>query len=163
MFNVLRDDFASAQRPLADPVLQDSPRDAFTDTLGRHLFTYYLWDLDPLKGPGSLIERFYQQTGAETGSWGNLFDNMSRVAMDFEAEPLPVLSLYPMPESKALEDWSLPITEITGKDLRGNLGISGKAAQGAGTNTAGMSEHQPLRDTGGYRRPVASTLRVPGP
>ena len=35
-------------------------------------------------------------------------------AMDFEAQPLPVLSLYPMPESKALEDWSLPITEITG-------------------------------------------------
>ena len=115
MFNVLRDDFAFALRPLADHVLQDSPRDAFTDTLGRHLFTYYLWDLYPLKGPGSLIEQFYQQTGVETGSWGNLFDNMSRAAMDFEAEPLPVLSLYPMPESKALEDWSLPITEINGK------------------------------------------------
>ncbi len=28
-------------------------------------------------------------------------------AMDFEAEPLPVLSLYPMPERKALEDWDL--------------------------------------------------------
>ncbi len=35
-------------------------------------------------------------------------------AMDFETELLPVLSLYPMPEPKALEDWSLPITEITG-------------------------------------------------
>ena len=36
-------------------------------------------------------------------------------AMDFEADPLPVLSLYPMPEPKALEDWTLPITGITGK------------------------------------------------
>ena len=35
-------------------------------------------------------------------------------AMDFEAEPLPVLSLYPMPEQKALEDWSLPITGVNG-------------------------------------------------
>ena len=34
--------------------------------------------------------------------------------MDFGAQPLPVLSLYPMPEPKVLEDWSLPITEITG-------------------------------------------------
>ena len=36
-------------------------------------------------------------------------------AMDFEAEPLPVLSLYPMPETKALEDWDLRLTDITGK------------------------------------------------
>ena len=36
-------------------------------------------------------------------------------AMDFEAEPLPVLSLYPMPERKALEDWDLRLTDITGK------------------------------------------------
>ncbi len=35
-------------------------------------------------------------------------------AMDFEAQPLPVLSLYPMPEPKALEDWSLPVTGLTG-------------------------------------------------
>ena len=35
-------------------------------------------------------------------------------AMDFEAEPLPVLSLYPMPEQKALEDWSLPMTGVNG-------------------------------------------------
>ena len=36
-------------------------------------------------------------------------------AMDFEAEPLPVLSLYPMPEPKVLEDWSLPVTEVSGR------------------------------------------------
>ena len=36
-------------------------------------------------------------------------------AMDFQAMPLPVLSLYPMPEVKALEDWSLHLTDTTGK------------------------------------------------
>ena len=76
MFNVLKEDFAFALQHLADLESQDSPRDAFADTLGRHLFTYYLWDLYPLKGPGCLMEQFYQRTGAESGSWGNLFDHI---------------------------------------------------------------------------------------
>ena len=37
------------------------------------------------------------------------------VAMDFEADILPVLSLYPMPEQKALEDWEMKLTDIRGK------------------------------------------------
>ena len=36
-------------------------------------------------------------------------------AMDFKAMPLPVLSLYPMPEVKELEEWSLQLTDTTGK------------------------------------------------
>ena len=36
-------------------------------------------------------------------------------AMDFEAEPMPVLSLFPMPEPQALEDWEMSLTDITGK------------------------------------------------
>ena len=75
-FNALRDDFAFALKNLADLELRDSPRDAFTDTLGRHLFTYYLWGMYPLKGPGSLIEQFYQQTDPESEYWGNLFDHI---------------------------------------------------------------------------------------
>ena len=76
MFNVLKDDFAFALQNLADLELRDSPRDAFTDTLGRHLFTYYLWGMYPLKGPGSLIEQFYQQTGPGSEYWGNRFDHI---------------------------------------------------------------------------------------
>ena len=75
-FNVLGDDFAFALHNLADLELQAGPRDAFTDNLGRHLFTYYLWGLYPLKGPGSLIEQFYQQTGPGSEYWGNLFDHV---------------------------------------------------------------------------------------
>ena len=77
-FNVLKDDFGFALRNLPDLELRDSPRDAFIDTLGRHLFTYYLSDMYPLKGQGSLIEQFYQQTGSESEYWGNLFDHVGR-------------------------------------------------------------------------------------
>ena len=76
MFNVLRDDFAFALQHLADLEFQDRPRDAFTDTLGQHLSTYYLWGMYPLTGPGSLIEQFYQETGPESEYWGNLFDHI---------------------------------------------------------------------------------------
>ena len=38
-------------------------------------------------------------------------------AMDFEAHILPVLSLYPMPERQALEDWEMKLTDIRGKTV----------------------------------------------
>ncbi len=76
MFNVLRDDFAFALIHLANLELRDHPLDTFVDTLGQHLFAYFLWGHYPLKGPESLIERFYQQTGPETEYWGNLFNHI---------------------------------------------------------------------------------------
>ena len=75
-FNALRDDFAFALQNLDGLELRNSPGDTFTDTLGHHLSTYYLWGMYPLTGPGSLIEQFYQQTGPESEYWGNLFDHM---------------------------------------------------------------------------------------
>lgn len=36
-------------------------------------------------------------------------------AMDFEAEPLPVLSLFPMPERQAQTDWEMKLSDLTGK------------------------------------------------
>lgn len=36
-------------------------------------------------------------------------------AMDFEAEPLPILSLFPMPEPQSLADWRMSLTDVTGK------------------------------------------------
>ena len=36
-------------------------------------------------------------------------------AMDFEAEPLPILSLFPMPARLALADWEMSLTDIAGK------------------------------------------------
>ena len=36
-------------------------------------------------------------------------------AMDFEAEPLPVLSLFPMPAPLAPADWKMDLTDLTGR------------------------------------------------
>ena len=38
-------------------------------------------------------------------------------AMDFEAEPLPVLSLYPMPAERALCEWRLSLADASGRSL----------------------------------------------
>jgi DMSO/TMAO reductase YedYZ molybdopterin-dependent catalytic subunit len=35
--------------------------------------------------------------------------------MDFEAEPMPVLSLYPMPSERPLEQWRLALTGVGGE------------------------------------------------
>ena len=42
------------------------------------LFTYYLWDVYPLRGETSLLERYYQQTDGERSYWANLFDYVGR-------------------------------------------------------------------------------------
>ena len=39
-------------------------------------------------------------------------------AMDFEADPLPVLSLFPMPARRALEEWELVLTDVDGRLAR---------------------------------------------
>lgn len=35
-------------------------------------------------------------------------------AMDFDAEPMPVLSLFPMPARRALAEWKLLLTDVAG-------------------------------------------------
>ena len=49
-----------------------------TDTLGEHLFAYYLWGVYPLTGNGSLLERFYEKTEQDRERWSRLFDNVGR-------------------------------------------------------------------------------------
>ena len=48
------------------------------DALGEHLFTYYLWDMYPLRGMESLLERFYEQTDSNREHWANLFNYVGR-------------------------------------------------------------------------------------
>ena len=50
-----------------------------TDTLGEHLFIYYLWGVYPLTGDGSLLERFYEKTRKDRIRWSHLFDYVGRV------------------------------------------------------------------------------------
>ena len=48
------------------------------DFFGQHLFTYYMWDIYPLKGAESLLERYYQKTISDREHWAKLFGHLGR-------------------------------------------------------------------------------------
>ena len=73
VFEVLRGDFELA---LQHAGRQERLRGELSDPLGRHVFAYYMWDVYPLRGETSLLERYYQQT--ERAQWGNVFDYVGR-------------------------------------------------------------------------------------
>ena len=77
-FEILRDDFVLALDHLADlKEIKVSIRE-LPDMLGQHLFAYYLWEVYPLNGEESLLERFYEKTKNDTQRWANLFDHVGR-------------------------------------------------------------------------------------
>ena len=49
-----------------------------TSALGKHLFTYYLWEVYPLTGDDSLLEKFYEKTKENKERWPHLFDYVGR-------------------------------------------------------------------------------------
>ena len=66
-FEILRDDFA-----LALDYLSKFENGEIVDTLGEHLFTYYLWEVYPLQGEDSLLEKFYEKTKNNPQRWATL-------------------------------------------------------------------------------------------
>ena len=72
-FEILKDDFALALNHL--PKFEDGE---IADTLGEHLFAYYLWEVYPLQGEESLLERFYEKTTEDKQWRANLFDHVGR-------------------------------------------------------------------------------------
>lgn len=77
-FDILREDFEFALdhlELLAE--IEGSHRDII-DTLGQHLFFYYLWEVYPLSGKNSLLEQFYENTNEDRQRWSNLFDHIGR-------------------------------------------------------------------------------------
>ena len=77
-FEILRDDFVLALDCLADlKKIKVSIRE-LPDLLGQHLFAYYLWEVYPLNGEESLLERFYEKTIEDKQRWANLFDHVGR-------------------------------------------------------------------------------------
>ena len=78
IFEVLRDDFVLALDHLADlQEIKVSIRE-LPDLLGQHLFAYYLWEVYPLNGEESLLEKFYEKTIEDKQRWANLFDHVGR-------------------------------------------------------------------------------------
>ena len=75
-FKILQEDFNFALQHLSDFKDRNRFEEEPIDILGDHLFTYYLWDLYPLEGDGSLLEQYYQRTDNSPEYWGNLFKHI---------------------------------------------------------------------------------------
>ena len=72
-FKILQEDFVFALQHLSDFKNRKPFGEEPINVLGEHLFTYYLRDLYPLEGDGSLLEQYYQRTDNSPEYWGNLF------------------------------------------------------------------------------------------
>lgn len=72
-FEILRDNFVFSLDHL--PKIEDGE---IVDRLGQHFFIYYLWEVYPLKGKDSLLERFYEKTKNDPQWWARLFDHVGR-------------------------------------------------------------------------------------
>ena len=77
-FEGLREEFDFALQHIADFEGQELLGGEPSYILGQHLFTYYLWDVYPLQGRESLLERFYKATDDHRESWARLFDYVGR-------------------------------------------------------------------------------------
>lgn len=71
-FEILRGELEYALENLKI-LVAESPEEEPIDRLGQHLFTYFLWDVYPLTGEGSLLERFYEKTADDRKRWVELF------------------------------------------------------------------------------------------
>ncbi len=76
IFEILKDDINFALQHLSDFKKHDLIARHPIDVFGERLFNYYLWEMFPLKGQESLLERFYQQTDKKREHWANLFKDI---------------------------------------------------------------------------------------
>lgn len=77
LFDELRDQFEFAlEHQDCLKQLKRSGGKTASDSLGRHLFYYYLWGFSPLTGPGSQLEVFYQEIDGERSHWVTLFGHI---------------------------------------------------------------------------------------
>jgi hypothetical protein len=77
-FEILRGEFEYAIENLNILANEKGDGRELIDRLGQHLFTYYLWEVYPLTGDESLLERFYDKTKDNRKRWGQLFDHVGR-------------------------------------------------------------------------------------
>ena len=83
-FEILRDDFDFALQHLTDFKKRNAPGKELIDSLGQHLFHYYLWETYPLResvgedNRCALLEQFYQRTDEDRERWANLFNYVGR-------------------------------------------------------------------------------------
>jgi hypothetical protein len=78
IFEILHDEFEYTVENLNILTYTENDRKGLVDRLGQHLFTYYLWNVYPLRGNESLLERFYDKTTDDRERWAQLFDYVGR-------------------------------------------------------------------------------------
>ena len=78
-FDTLREDYAFAVENLSHFNSEQPLGEKLVDILGQRLFIYYLWEMYPLRGAESLLERYYQATNDNGEQWANLFDYVGHV------------------------------------------------------------------------------------
>ena len=77
-FDIVRGDIEFALEHIDEFEVDNRGTRNLADSLGEHLFTYYLWEVYPLTGDGSLLERFYEKTKEDRDHWSRLFDYVGR-------------------------------------------------------------------------------------
>lgn len=77
VYEALHDDFTFALTQISPPSEEDKSS-KLIESLGQQLFTYYLWDVFPLNGEDSLLERYYNQTSSDRDYWATLFNHIGR-------------------------------------------------------------------------------------
>lgn len=75
-FEILRGEFEYAIENLNILTAEKDSGKELIDRLGQHLFTYYLWQVYPLRGGESLLARFYDKTKDDRKRWAQLFDHV---------------------------------------------------------------------------------------
>ena len=106
IFKVLHGDFELALQRFKK---RERLRGELVDPLGRHVFLYYLWDVYPLRGEASLLERYYQQTSGDRAQWANLFGYVGRTLRDSGRQLDPTLK----DRTIRFLDWRLDVGEPT--------------------------------------------------
>ena len=77
-FDIMQGDIEFALKNVGNFQIGSNGTTNLADTLGEHLFTYYLWDFFPLTGKENLLERFYEKTQDDRDRWSQLFDFVGR-------------------------------------------------------------------------------------
>ena len=75
-FEILRSEFEYALENLNILATEKDDGKALIDSLGQHLFTYYIWKMFSLKENDSLLKRFYDKTNDDRKRWALLFDHV---------------------------------------------------------------------------------------
>ena len=79
VFEILRGEFEYAIENMNIFAVEKDGNKKIITILGQRLFLYYLWEVYPLKGEASLLERFYEKTKNKREHWGGLFDHVGRL------------------------------------------------------------------------------------